>query len=78
VTFHPNGLRGLAPRHVNYRRLRMNDAGDVKIEFKVNFKAGRRGRKQAVTGDVSAPTTPSAGSLPRVVRLSRWRSGSTS
>lgn len=47
----------------------MNDAGDMKIEFKVNFKAGRRGRKLAVTGDTPAPTMPSAGSLPRVVRL---------
>lgn len=47
----------------------MNDAGDVKIEFKVNFKAGRRGRKQAVTGDAPAPAMPSAGGLPRVVRL---------
>jgi len=47
----------------------MNDGGDLKIGFKVNFKAGRRGRKQAVTGGAPAPTTPSAGSLPRVVRL---------
>ena len=47
----------------------MNDTGDVKIGFKVNFKAGRRGRKQAVIGDAPAPTKPSSGSLPRVVRL---------
>lgn len=47
----------------------MNDAGDIKVAFKLNFKAGRRGRKQAVTGDAPAPTSPSAGSVPRVVRL---------
>lgn len=47
----------------------MKDAGDIKVKFKVSFRAGRRGRKQVVTGERGVPETPPAARLPRVVRL---------
>ena len=42
---------------------------EPRIEFKVHFDAGRRGRKRAVVGERPTSPAPEPGSLPRVARL---------
>jgi hypothetical protein len=42
---------------------------EPRIEFKVHFESGRRGRKQAVVGERPPSPAPTPGNLPRVTRL---------
>jgi len=42
---------------------------EPRIEFKVHFQSGRRGRKRAVVGERPPPPAPQPGNLPRVTRL---------
>ena len=42
---------------------------EVKVEFKVNFATGRRGRKRAVGNRLPPPAPVEPGSIPRVTRL---------
>lgn len=47
----------------------MTDAAEPRIEFKVHFELGRRGRKRAVVGEQPTDPAPTPGTLPRVTRL---------
>jgi len=42
---------------------------EPRIEFKVRFESGRRGRKRAVVGERTQSPAPQPGNLPRVTRL---------
>lgn len=42
---------------------------EPRIEFKVHFESGRRGRKRAVVGERPRSPAPEPGNLPRVSRL---------
>jgi len=42
---------------------------EPRIEFKVHFESGRRGRKRAVVGERPRSPAPEPGNLPRVTRL---------
>lgn len=47
----------------------MNHATEPRIEFKVHFKATRRGRKRAVVGAKPSERVTAPGRLPRITRL---------
>lgn len=42
---------------------------EPRIEFKVHFESGRRGRKRAVVGEPRPSSAPVPGNLPRITRL---------
>lgn len=42
---------------------------EPRIEFKVHFESGRRGRKRAIVGERPPSPAPLPGNLPRVTRL---------
>lgn len=42
---------------------------EPRIEFRVHFESGRRGRKRAVVGERPCSHAPAPGNLPRVTRL---------
>lgn len=47
----------------------MTSPASPRIEFKVHFRATRRGKKKAVVGEKPAKTAAPLGTLPRVTRL---------
>jgi hypothetical protein len=49
--------------------VRVKEVIAPRIEFKVHFQTGRRGKKRAVVGEKPADTAGTPGRLPRVTRL---------